>query len=305
MKDGLKQLLHHDSASGVRRILDSRELSKEARRLESASARSGIPVFAATDSKLINVALDTGTLFILGSGASVLEMSQAQVEQMAQAATVGFGAWALHDFVPTAYGLSPAKGLVDYERIVSETMGRPDIVAQRPEVLFLRPVSALDDALLASLPADHRGSTRLYGRFNPFATAEGALQRDLALFHRRASTAHGGAIVADAGATVVRLLSLAVVHQIPRVVLVGVDMNGSPYFFEQEPSYLANNNFSRFDTGQVTVGSHDTATLLGRRIPVVDMIRLLATVSSQLHGGRVFVGSKSSTLAKILPVFDW
>jgi hypothetical protein len=88
-------------------------------------------------------------------------------------------------------------------------------------------------------------------------------------------------------------------------VLVGVDMNGSPYFFEQEPSYLANNNFSRFDTGQVTVGSHDTATLLGRRIPVVDMIRLLATVSSQLHGGRVFVGSKSSTLAKILPVFDW
>jgi hypothetical protein len=304
MKNGLNVLLNHAAAGPVRRLIDSTELTNESRRLTSASERSGIPVLGAVDSKLIQVAAQTGTLFILGSGASVLKMRDAQIQEMAESATIGFGAWALHDFVPTAYGLSPAKGLVDYERVVSETMGRPDIVAKNPEVLFLRPLSASDDSLLASLPEPHRASTRLYGRFNPFATAERALAGDLAAFHRGA-IAHGGAIVADAGATVVRLLSLAVVHQIPRVVLVGVDMNGSPYFFEKERSYLFNNNFSAFDTGQVTAGAHDTATLLGRRIPVMDMMRLLAVVASNLYGGKVFVGSKTSAVAEVLPVFDW
>lgn len=304
MKDGLKELLHHAVADPVRRLVDSTELTNEARRLKSASERSGIPVLQASNSMLIQVARQTGTLFILGSGASVLNMRDAQIQQMDESATVGFGAWPLHDFVPTAYGLSPAKGLVDYERVVSVTMGRPDIVAKNPEVLFLRPLSASDDSLLASLPEPHRASTRLYGRFNPFATAERALSVDLASFHRRA-LAHGGAIVADAGATVVRLLSLAVVHRVSRVVLVGVDMNGSPYFFEQEPAYLFNNNFSAFDTGQVTVGAHDTATLLGRRIPVIVMIRLLADVASKLYGGKVYVGSNTSAVAEVLPVFDW
>ena len=245
--------------------------------------------------------LSSRDYFILGSGASVLDLGSHEWQTIRQGVTIGFGPWALHNFVPDIFAFSPARGLADYRRVFSEVMARPDIVRHKPQILLLRPKDPFDVAEYRTLPTPHHRRAFLYGRVNTIGRSSAELVREISRWHGSKIGARYG-VALDSGATLARLISIGISFGARRIVLVGVDLNTPDYFFQADRSFLISNGFTTFDTGQ-TGSSHDTLFRTNRPVGILEMISAYRSVSESL-GTRIELMSDRSALSSILPAYS-
>lgn len=143
----------------------------------------------------------------------------------------------------------------------------------------------------------------MYGLVAPATRKKRNLNGDLVEFFRRPGRAPASAILLDSGASIVRLASLGLVLGYKKIVFVGVDLNHSRYFWEENPLYLKKLGLASFASSQVR-GVHETMIPVGRPFIVADMLFYLAQAARQLFEAQFFVASESSALSKFLPVFS-
>ena len=241
-------------------------------------------------------------VFLLGSGSSVLDVPDIVWRRIEAQVSVGFGPWALHNFVPDVYAYGPTRGLTDYNRVIRDVMKRPDIVRKRPEILFLRSDLPEDLQTLKSLPVSHLRSTLIYGRVSALSNSRKEIARQMVGWHRVATRSRVG-IAFDSGSSVVRLLSLALLLGAKKIVLVGVDLNTVEYFWEKNPVFLAENGFESFKTGQKNL-VHDTLLASSRPLGVVPIVEDMSRLAQRERGCVIEVMSARSALASVLPVYS-
>lgn len=302
-------LRHHAlSNSIIASSIFRHHISQEEGNLVRVSREMGLPLASVgqTLQKLGRRERRDNTAFILGSGASVLDLKESQWARVGDSISIGFGAFPLHRFVPSAYAFSPVGELADYGRVYSEVMCREDIVSARPTILILRPRNQQEIDFFRTLPKEHLKQTLIYGRVGavgPNPANLGHFVNDL----RRASANRENSplITLDSGATVVRLISMLALAGFKNVVLVGVDIINSHYFWEADADFLLNNGFSKFETGNDNGTVHKTQTLSGRGIKILDAIPALAKSVKKSFGMSVTVGTGGSALGDHLEKFVW
>lgn len=286
------------------------ELRKERERVRLASKQTGFPVLSMERSSVARRIAAGKKVFILGSGASVLKLGPTEFAKVRDAVSIGFGAWPLHDFVPDLVAFGPTRGLEDYTRVVTDVMARRDIVLSQPEVILLRSSLAEDLEMFRSLPEQHHHLTMLYGRFTPFArTIRGMRRETNRFFSSRHSNKLG--IALDSGSSLVRLVSLAIQCGAEEIVLAGVDLATPEYFWEADPTFLSDNGFDKFDTGQ---SGQYHSTMMGdgvrrasdvrREIPVTATLGVLHDIL-QARGGVGLKISFANPLLPQIPVYQW
>ena len=246
------------------------------------------------------------TAFILGSGSSILNLSEKQLETVAKNFSVGFGAFALHTFVPDVYAFAPVGDLKDYGRVYSEVMSRDDIVSKKPLLLVLRPRNKDDVAFITNLPTIHKERAQLYGRVG----AIGSNSTNLGSFfgtisQETVSDSDNLLISLDAGATVLRLISILALSGAKEIVLLGVDIVNSRYFWEEAPDFLTFNGFAHFDSGAAPSAIHRTQTTMGRQIPILQSVPALASYLRENFGTYISLGTQGSALSGLIPQFSW
>ena len=241
-------------------------------------------------------------VFILGSGSSVLDVPPPIWERIAKQLSIGFGPWALHSFVPDFFAYGPTRGLQDYDRVIEEVMGREDILRKKPTVLFLRSDLPEDIKTIRSLPSSYRSRTFVYGRVSPISRSRREIFREMRHWH-----IHLGdktkTVAFDSGSTLVRLISLLLMNRAKKVVLVGVDLNTTEYFWEKSPSFLAVNGFENFETGQ-SGSIHDILLPTSRPSGVLSVIEDLRQIAVDNLGSEIEVMSARSALASVLPLYS-
>jgi hypothetical protein len=89
-----------------------------------------------------------------------------------------------------------------------------------------------------------------------------------------------------------------------KIAFVGVDLNGSPYFWEANPSYLEERGPTTLANNQQP-GGHETLSKATRPFSVLEMIEALADYVSGSLDGHLSVVSNSSELAAFLPQHMW
>lgn len=240
-------------------------------------------------------------VFILGSGASVLDLEAHQWAEIREGLTIGFGPWPLHHFVPDIYAFSPSRDLGDYRRVFSEVLAREDIVRKRPRILLLRPKDSREYLEYRTLPAPHKGNAYLYGRVNTISRSFSELVREISFWHRRNEFGKFG-VALDSGATLARLISMGLAFGARRIVLVGVDLGTPDYFFQADRSFLVSNGFKSFNTGQKGK-FHDTLFRTNRPVGIAESIAAYRAVSESI-GTRIEVMSPNSALASVIPVYS-
>lgn len=240
-------------------------------------------------------------VFLLGSGSSVLDVTPNLWERISGQISIGFGPWALHNFVPNVYAYGPTRGLRDYNRVIREVMNRSDIVMNRPDVLFLRSDLPEDIQTIRSLPEPHRSQTYIYGRVSPMSDSRAEIFREMRHWHLDASNSRNG-IAFDSGSTLVRLISLLMLLRAKKIVLVGVDLNTVEYFWESAPHFLANNGFESFETGQ-SGSVHDTLLPSSRPSGVVPLIEDMRRLAIEDLACEIEVVSARSALASVIPLY--
>lgn len=285
------------------------QLSKEYRAVGTWETRVGMPFASASMvSELIGAQMDgSRTAFIFGSGRSLLDLQEHNFAEIRNSYSVGFGAFALHNFVPTAYALSPVGDLIDYGEIYTRVLERQDIIQKQPALLILRPRNSNDVAFLRKLPKVHHRNAFLYGRVSVVGNNASRVGKSFEILRASGQKAgvHSPLISLDSGATVLRLVSILALAGAREIVLLGIDILNSKYFWDEDASYLRQNGFTRFRSESKESDIHATQTTIGRQIPILSSLPRLSQHLERFYGIRVSLGTQGSALANFLHGYTW
>ena len=309
--------------SGIvgRRIIEplvlAGEVSRQKRAVQQSSKRlelSTIPTGLLRSRDGVRTA---ETLFILGSGESVLGLSDQNWNEVREGVSIGIGAWTIHPFVPNFLALehinpnpelglaSPEETLVEYSyrKALEGWHLRHDVQAIDPQVVMFRPPSGFPSTRLHPLGDFGRRNSWIYGRVGSSATTREELRAELNRYFRWASLSLVPPYLAfDTGATVTRLISLGIRAGFTEIVLVGVDLRDSRYFWEANPELLSLRGLETFVTVE-TAAHHSTEA--GKALPMSEVLDVLGSFMCSRSGIGLYAGHRSSWLASVLPTYTW
>ncbi len=294
-----------------------REISRQAQAVTAARKRLGFDSVKEEDLLLLEGSKDRPSFFILGSGHSVIRLTAENWVIIRSGVSVGIGAWALHDFIPDFLAIesasdAPRAGAQEvpapidssYRRALEVWSQRNDVIMRKPGILFFRPKNEDGDSRLSPLGQQFTDRTYLYGRYGATARTKEELRHEFSLYLTLSRLGLIPEYLAfDTGGTVTRLISLAIRAGFSRIVLAGVDLKNSEYFWEADPTYLRKNGMNTFVSGQQP-RSHKTE-MASRGLPASVAITILAEVAKAKMRCDIQVAHASSWMANHLEVFDW
>lgn len=251
------------------------------------------------------------TLFVCGSGASINEISESEWEFIAQHDSIGLNRWPIHDFVPTyhVFELPPGEeyklwrnqywNLLDEKREQYESVpcvlkdvirideelapeNIPDWIQNDLRISFDHNVTRVDSSV-----DDQRRLLRYMLEEEYFETHT---QKQL-LYRKRGSISY--------------LLHLGCVLGYSEIVLCGVDMVNSKYFFDEPGRYEVETDISELVPQRDPDETHRTADEEKWRLTLDDVIYLLDDEVLQEFGIELYVENEVSKLHPSVPVFKY
>lgn len=247
------------------------------------------------------------TLVVLGSGESVEEVTPSQWKLIGDCVSVGINSWLVHDFIPDIYCFEQEQSSLDEDTdSLSKLLREEEVVNRAPAVLLLRPHAETSSDRIVEIPAGLRERTRVYGRTAVVTQDRRNLVRDLRrLIRYSVRDQLPESVAIDEGMSVARMLSLGVRAGFSSIVLVGVDLNSTQYFFDINPSYLIRRGMEHYNPWKKRGSVHGTEETETRTFAASTFIPALAEAARQEVGTSVYVSSSSSALADHLPVFNF
>ena len=246
-------------------------------------------------------------LFILGTGASVEDLSSRDFNLIGESLSVGMNAWPLHWFVPDMYGLEDFEtvGFENERNAISTALGHAAVATKDPIVLYLRSHSWTSNLQHIVVPQSSKHRTFTYGRITVAAKSMALVEQELETLVKLGMRGWlPRDLTLDTGASIARMVSIGMFLGMKEIVLVGVDLNSTEYFFQRNPAHLERHGLAGFDTRQ-NGELHDTMEKDGRRFNVFEFLRALSAASDKCDGPKIFIASENSLLANFLPVFSW
>jgi len=299
-------VLESSLGAATRQAIVSREAYAEEAIVKQKAGQAGVEVFRPESfgKKLRDKPL-ADTFFVLGSGSSVNRLTSDNFSEIGHHRSVGINNWPIHPFVPDMYSFDSVPRVGDGQnfRRSLELLRRPDIVAARPQLLAVRLKDHSEISQIDMLPGELRPNFYFYGRVMPATRKVANLTKDLSGALSMLTRDHPG-VVLDSGASVVRMVGIALALGYRKIVLVGVDLNNTNYFWEENPLFPGGGLFPVPVKNQRGL-THETTDTWNRPFSVIDMLGNFAAVMSRHFGGNIFLGTSPSALSSILPVYPW
>ena len=310
----VREVVEKSWARRVRSAITLKEARAEQRFVNGQAEKSGVKAFQPNSfESMLESKKQADTLFVMGSGESIRNLSSVNFEEIRSQRSVGINNWGIHRFVPDFYALESVPWVgdgKDFARALG-LLSREDIVGARPPLLVLRPPTGRQLPELATLPSPLADRVFYYGRVSPSTRRVSNLGQDAKSILAPLIAAHPGVFL-DSGASVVRMVGVALSLGLTRVVLTGVDLTHTDYFWENNPEYdlstlrdMPVNNQKGYWSEKSSSGQHETMNTTIRPFSVSEMLAALSPVLLQHFGLTLFVSSPQSGLAGFLPIFDW
>lgn len=240
------------------------------------------------------------TLFVLGSGTSINEMTDRMWDEIKAANSIGFNNWMLHSFIPTYYmreSKSNYRANPEFLRLIKAKCKQ---YASTPMVLRGFKDQERDDMLgPREFPEALRSNLCMPLHLDVPAGSEDELRTFLRLW-RRLGFLFWRDVHLSCRASLSTLIYIGVIHGYRHIVLCGIDLNDSRYFWQDWTDVPP-----EYDLVPVAAEGERHKTLnpdLGLPIDLVVRVfqeELLKPLGISLH-----VASGTSALAAFLPVFE-
>jgi hypothetical protein len=268
----------------------------QVRRCRRAGSRAGLCCLEEMNLAQVKT---SDKLFILGSGSSINNISAERWAAIARHDTVGFNLWLIHPFVPRMYFFEAP---FDSESKLFETLQH--LMSQRAQDyrLTLKVVTELSNTWPeAKLPIPPEWKGKLYSvdtvpvaarDEREFAYAFAYLLRK-GLFHPATRVRY----LYKQLSTLSMLLSLAARLQYKAVVLCGVDLKDSRYFYQDAELFPESSELG-FATTSVP---HATIRAEGWRVPIDRVVLEMKKQVLEPAGIALYVESRDSALFPAVP----
>lgn len=308
VRAALSPLVESRLASPLRSLITRRRGRRDGEGTREAARVRSVKVLQTADLAVPAERGRSADLFILGSGPSVLELKASDFDRISAGTSVGLNSWVLHDFVPDAYSFEEMENdnYVSVAATISTLLAETRIAAARPLVLHLRPKPNTPSQRLVTIPPALVRDLRYYGRTTVECKNIRNLEHDLTkLIEIKRTRKIPDYVLLDSGSSVARMASLGISRGFARIVLVGVDLNTSDYFFDRDQRFLLDHAISGFNPSVRRGTTHDTEETFNRAFASSEFLVALSNASLRAGGPQIYVGSASSKLAADLPVFPW
>lgn len=243
------------------------------------------------------------TVFVLGCGSSVTDLSSDNFDEIERGFSVGINGWVLHEFIPDVYAMEGAR-IKATSIAFSEALRKKESSPKRPKILLH------ENAIYSEferIKVPQRAHDRVFAYTSiPFMTR--SVERVVVGIEGYLSDVASGKIPAmlplGQGASLERIVSLAINAGYKDIVLVGVDLRDSVYFWEADPSLVGSVNVDDLPSGakgQV----HKTADPKHKRFTILQTLEALARAAERERGVKVWCADPRSALAEFLEVYPW
>ena len=179
------------------------------------------------------------TLFVLGSGPSINRISQERWRSIAAHDSVGFNFWPYHQFVPTFYFIEGASTEVQAKVYL-------ELTAQRANDYVATPKVTMDlthgwEFLLPRLPDVWRDNLFFVNTVPAISRTDEEFARVLSYLRKRDVFAPGTRLrcLFKHCATLSTMVTLGVKLQYKRIVLCGIDLTTTDYYYQDPVRYPA------------------------------------------------------------------
>lgn len=247
----------------------------------------------------LDAAHRSNTLFVLGSGASINRLPQCVWRRIEASDSIGFNNWTLHDFVPTFYVKESKCNYRAISEVARSMRDKRREYANVPFVLRGFKDGKRDDMLRPSdFPEELRANLSMPLHMDIPARSERELRLFLRLW-RSLGLLRWRDVHLTCRASLSTLIYIGVIHGYRHIVLCGIDLNDSRYFWQD-----GNDGPPAYDLVPISEEDVRHKTLdpeLGLPIDIVVKVfqeELLAPLGISLH-----VASETSALASFLPVY--
>lgn len=260
--------------------------------------------FPALDFNPLRHRKNSDTLFILGSGASVLTYTSQDWERIAKHDSLGFNYWILHPFVPTHYIFELTKYDWDRECITKNLVERKELTGTSS--IYLKDAERFDRETIRSavraLPINQSNPINIMWDAEIPGDTLADFSRTLISLNRFGCfTGRGFWAIPKKRATLFLAINLAVRAGYKEIVLCGVDLNNTNYFFKTE-GFTVPSNLSippDYQSGPV----HKTNNPAHGEVTVSAILDLFDRIVLQPRGIVMSVGQDTSALYPRFPAY--
>ena len=248
------------------------------------------------------------TVFILGSGESINQISEDRWRAIGGHDSIGFNFWFLHPFVPTlytTYAFDPDRYPPEHrdwghdvmKKMLAEATRRSEAYESVPKIIMH--VGPGTRRMLDGLPAGFLRHSFTTHTHQGLARNEEELDRLLLYWRQRGAFSAQRRVrgLFKYRASVTQLISLAIAMGYRRIVLCGIDVSHSRYFYGDVERYPSMAGFS----SSPPLAAHITATRTESSLDIVTVVRALREVVLLPQGIELYVENASSGLHPYVP----
>lgn len=272
-------------------------MQAEGPKVRRASVLSGIPELRRLDLRTLK---NGDTVFILGSGPSINEITDSRWECIVNADTIGFNWWPLHRVVPKVYVF---ESLENYSELFPYFMSMFEKRAH-DYANAVKIVNNVEDAdfrgqLLYAAPQEFKQNMYVGFGVPVVARTVAELRRGFRFMRMRGGFIPGRSLnwLFKYGGSVTAIISLAVRMGYKRVVLCGIDLGPQAYFYQDPSLYPASAHWEFAPRNE----PHLTTRRLEYLVPAQEVIWTMNEEVLQPMGIELLVENKSSTLYPRIP----
>ena len=292
-----QHLLHQISYPLFLRAFYLKYLLSELRKDEYCRRQLGIRRFVDLDLRTVK---RSNTLFILASGSSINKISPARWAVIARHDSIGFNFWPIHPFIPNMYFMETI--FKNHPHEMFELFCRISRQRARDYARVIKVVTELRNALPTGRFA---GSEEFLGPLYTLPTCPVAASTEAefayGLNYLRSKGVFDPAdrvnTVFKQASTLSSLIALAIRMQYRTIVLCGVDLNHSEYFYQDRALYpeTATLEFSPRDQ------PHATNSPMPWRITIKSVVLEMKRQLLDPEGIQLYVENRSSALWPKVP----
>ena len=241
------------------------------------------------------------TIFILGSGASINDLTDKDWDTIKKHDSVGFNFWMVHDFVPTYYFFEPCLEDDRHKVFLNLLEQKKHLYSRLPLICnykyWIDAKKNFDD-----FPCEVKKSVYLSVRYYFFQTSTLLIKSSLAFLSLMNffGVSNLNMIIHHSG-TLSAIVMFAALSGYKNIVMVGVDLNSTNYFWDDDPKKYPVRP-RKIEIGKV----HFTADKHRRRhywIPVTEYLDIFNRIFLRHNCIKLFIGSKKSLLYPQFPSY--
>ncbi|MDB9985042.1 hypothetical protein OAE31_04035 [Gammaproteobacteria bacterium] len=237
----------------------------------------------------------------MGSGSSINDITHEQFKLIKKNFSIGINSWFIHDFITDIYMFEAGNESWSQASKIFEYLDRDHKnFIQRP--ILIPYDSFWFDNEIKKLKNNKKLKILYYFVLPFFITKSMFLSKAFKNQSRISKFMNLNSSIYGSGSSIIRAVCLAEELGYKEIILCGVDLNNTDYFYEIEDRHLLNKGIEDFISNQEG-NVHLTNDPTKKKIILEDFLKYVKEDSH--FNSKIYIASKKSSLYPMLNLYDW